>query len=543
MTLLRDLSRAGLTLGAALAALLLTPLLGPGAVLVRDSVFVPGIPLGAQLLGVDGVPRAVPSDLVVALGSRVLPVGWLQDLVLVALVVGATWGAVRLAPTRSRVAALAAGSLYGWSPFLHERLLLGQWALLVGWAVLPWAAAAALRWRDGEPCWAALGWLAVASVGGASALLLVALVVALCGRPVQALLATALLSLPWALPALLQPGVRGDPAGVAAFASRADTPFGVVGSLLTGGGVWAPAAVPPGRAAGSAVAVALVVLAATGLPLVRERLGDRLLWAGLAGLLLALLGRLPGAADALRWAVVHVPATGLLRDGSKWVAPLLLVTSAGLGCAVEGLLPRVRQHRVRQLAGALAVVAPLAALPGAAWGESGRLHVASLPAEWGRTTSLATGPVLVLPWRLYRAFPWNGDRTVLDPATKLLRHPVVDDDLPLATGVVQGEDPLAARLDAAVSSGAPLLPALRAEGVTGVLVERRDRGYDEGRVRRQVSGLTLVRRGPELALYSVPGARARAPQRRLWPVLLGDLLAAGFALVAVARAVRRRAPY
>ena len=57
-------SRAGLATGAGLALLLLAPLLGPGYVLVRDMAFVPRIPLGSQLLGLDGVPRGVPSELV-----------------------------------------------------------------------------------------------------------------------------------------------------------------------------------------------------------------------------------------------------------------------------------------------------------------------------------------------------------------------------------------------------------------------------------------------------------------------------------------------
>ena len=151
MTDLRLRSRAGFATGVLLALLLLAPLLGPGYVLVRDMAFVPRTPVGGQLLGLDGVPRGVPSELVVALLSRVIATGWLQDLLIVGLVVGAAWGAARLAPVQGIVPAAAAAATYGWSPYLHERLLLGQWALLVGWAVLPWAAAAALDWRrDGS---------------------------------------------------------------------------------------------------------------------------------------------------------------------------------------------------------------------------------------------------------------------------------------------------------------------------------------------------------------------------------------------------------
>ena len=542
---LRVRSRLGLAAGAVLALALLAPLLGPGLVLVRDMVFVPRLPLTDELLGLDGVPRAVPSDLLVALGSRVLPGGWLQDLVLLATVAGGAWGAARLAPTTSPAGALAAATAYGWSAYLHERLLLGQWALLVGWAVLPWAARAALDWRRGDPGWRAVACLAVGACGGASAGLLVALVVVVCGRPVRALAATAVLALPWVVPALVGPqGVpAGDPAGVAAFASRSDTPLGLLPSLLTGGGVWAPAAVPPGRAAGSAAALLVLLLAAAGLRRLHGRLGPRLAVAAAAGLLLALLGRLPLLADALRWAVEQVPATGLLRDGQKWVAPVVLLVSAAAACGVEVVQERLRRPGARRAAGVLAVLAPLAALPGAAWGEGGRLRTSTLPAEWEAVTARADqGPVLVLPWSAYRAFPWTGDRTVLDPAPRLLvPRAVVDDDLPLTTGEVQGEDPLAARLDAAASSGEPLLPALRAAGVRQVLVERTTRGADPDALERQVAGLDLVVGTGELALYGVPGAASEPlPRPARGPVLLGGAAALALGGLAALRVLRPR---
>ncbi len=540
---LRTRSRLGLQAGVGLAALLLAPLLGPGYVLVRDMVFVPRLPLGGQLLGLDGVPRAVPSDLLVALAGRVVAAGWLQDAVLLAVVACGAWGAARLAPTSSSAGALTAAMAYGWSAYLHERLLLGQWALLVGWAVLPWAADAALAWRRGHPGWPAVACLAVAATGGASALLLAGLVVVVCGRPVKALAATAVLSLPWVVPGLLQEVAAGDPKGVSAFAAAADTPLGVLGSLLTGGGVWASAAVPSGRSAGVLAAVLVLLVAVAGLPVLWARAGGRLVVAGLLGLLLAALGHLPGLSDALRWAVVHVPAAGLLRDGQKWLAPFVLLVAAAAACGTERVLSRIPTQPVRRVAGVLAVVAPLAALPGAAWAEHGRLAVSYYPADWERVTASTRGAVLVLPWTLYRAFPWDADRTVLDPATKLVRRPVVNDALPLAHGSVRGEDPLAARVDAAVRSGAPLLPALRAAGIGQVLVERTTRGADRDALERQTRGLTVVTETKELALYAVPGGGTGPSRRPVWPVGLGDLLAAGYGLAAVVLAVRGRRPY
>lgn len=542
MTDLRARSRVGLLAGVVLALLLLAPLLGPGYVLVRDMVFVPRTPLAAQLLGLDGVPRDSPSELVVALAGRAVATGWLQDVLLLALVVGAAWGAARLAPTSSRVGALAAATTYGWSAYLHERLLLGQWALLVGWAVLPWAVRAALAWRDGAGGWPAVAALAVAALAGANALLLVALAVVICGRPLRAVAATAVLSLPWAIPGLLGHQVAGDPRGVAAFASNSDMPLGVLVSLLTGGGVWASNAVPSGRSVGAWIALALVVVAGLGVPRLRARLGDRLLVAAAVGLALALLGAIPLTAAGLRWAVVHVPAAGLLRDGQKWVAPLLLLTSAAIACASERLLVFVQQTGARRIVAVLLVAAPLAALPGAAWGEGGQLKVSHYPGDWERVTRRTHGAVVVLPWALYRAFPWDHNLTVLDPATKLLQRPVVNDALPLPGGSVHGEDPVAHRLQIPITAGGPLLSSLRGEGISQVLVERTTAGYDATLAAQQTSGLNLVISTSELDLYDVPGGGRPPHHVPAWPVVLGDLIAVLLALLAGVGAARPSRP-
>ena len=529
-------SRAGLLVGAGLALLLLAPVLGPGYVLIRDMAFVPHTPIGGQLLGLDGVPRGVPSELVVALATHVLAAGWFQDLVLVGLVVTAAWGAARLAPTTSTAGAVAAATAYGWSAYLHERLLLGQWALLLGWAVLPWAVRAAFDWRQGEPGWRAVAALSVAALGGANSLLLVGLAVVVCGKPLRALGATAVLALPWAVPGLLQDQVAGDPRGVAAFAANSDSPFGVVGSLLTGGGVWARSAFPDGRHAGSWVAAAVLVAAAVGVPLLRRRLGDRLLVAAALGLVVALLGTVtPGL---LRWSVEHVPASGLLRDGQKWIAPLVLLTAAGLACTVDLVEQRVREAGARRILVSVLALAPLAALPGAAWAENGRLTSSHYPPDWERVTRQAHGTVLVLPWSLYRAFPWDDRTTVLDPATKLLQRPVVNDALPLPGTAVRGEDPLAARLDAEIRSGHSLEAVLRHEGVNQVLLERTTSGYDERLAQQQLAGLTVVAETPELVLFDVTMTRPGPTPLAAWPVVLADLAALAFALLAISRVIR-----
>ena len=81
---------------------------------------------------------------------------------------------------------------------------------------------------------------------------------------VTALVVLAVASLPWLIPSMLHP-VYADPAGIAAFAARADTPFGSLGSLLMLGGIWNAQTVPAGYGgAWSALWLALVLTAAAG---------------------------------------------------------------------------------------------------------------------------------------------------------------------------------------------------------------------------------------------------------------------------------------
>jgi hypothetical protein len=130
------------------AAAILAPLARPGYVLSYDMLFVPRQPLRWDLVApIDSPPRAVPLDALVSLASQAIP-GWLlQRAVLLAIVWAAVVGAARLVPAARLGTRLIAGVAYGWTPFLAERLLLGQWALLVAYAALPWLVSGLLRHR------------------------------------------------------------------------------------------------------------------------------------------------------------------------------------------------------------------------------------------------------------------------------------------------------------------------------------------------------------------------------------------------------------
>lgn len=553
---------------ALVVALLVTaPVLAPGFVLLRDMVFVPRQDLDLDALGLGGaLPRAVPVDGAMALLTAVVPGDLVQKAVLVGLVAAAVLGAARLVPPdgdgRRGTAGAVAGLVYGWSPYLAERLLIGHWTLLLAWAALPWIARAALRLEAGDR--GALPRLvlvcAPAALTPTGALLAVGVVLALVrGRRAAAAAGLLLvLALPWIVAGALHPAGGGsDPAGVAAFAARTENWGGTVLSVLGTGGIWNAGAVPAGR---GSVLLPLVTFALLGLAAAgwwrSDALrgpGRRLLLLGLAGVVLALAGSLPVLREGLELLVATVPGGGLLRDGQKWIAWWALPLAVGAGLGARRLVAAARRHgRAPAVAGGVAaLLLPLLAVPDLVWGVGGRLEPVRYPADWERVRAVLAaddgpGDVLLLPFGAYRAFGWNEARPQLDPAPRWLPRPTVgDDELVVGGLVVAGEDTRARAVAAVVDD-----PAALAElGVGWVLVERGTPGRP---VPGAITRLSLVHDGEDLDLYRVPDARPgpRPSPGRVTAVLLvhaGALGTVGGAMLwimmsASTVALRRRPP-
>ena len=128
---------AGAAVGLGLGLLALGP--GPGAgfpAQLRHG-FRAAVPFSAARPGL-APPRAVPSDLAIAVLSRACPADIAQKIVLLSIFVLACSGAAALLDREPLPARLAAGVCYAWNPYVGERLIIGQWALLLGYAGLPW---------------------------------------------------------------------------------------------------------------------------------------------------------------------------------------------------------------------------------------------------------------------------------------------------------------------------------------------------------------------------------------------------------------------
>ncbi|MEU8895441.1 hypothetical protein [Nocardia sp. NPDC048505] len=330
-----------------MTALIAGPLLGPGYLLLRDAVSTPrSYPTDSALGLGDAAPRAVPQDALLAALSPIVDGGVLVKAILLLALWAAGYGAAVLAREVLRAGLgpqLVATTVALWNPYVAERLLQGHWSLLTWYAALPWTALAAHRLRrttKTRPLWGALAaCFAAAGLTPTGAILAGVTALVLVGpRRIPGTLALLVVaSAPWlTATALSGAGAEpSDPAGIAAFAARAEPGLGTLGSLAGLGGIWNADAVPDSRTTPLALlgTVVLLAIVASGVRVVARRGPRALLWLAAAAVLLPALAATPWGREVMEWLVVQVPGAGLLRDTQKYVA---LAMPAYALCAAAG---------------------------------------------------------------------------------------------------------------------------------------------------------------------------------------------------------------
>ena len=527
-----------------LSALLLGPALGPGYVLSYDLVWVPHLDLRGDFLGfATALPRAVPSDAVVAVLDNVVPAQLLEKAALLVPLVLAGVGAARLVGG-SAAARLAAVTLAVWNPFTAERLAIGHWTVLVGYGVVPWLVLAGRTTRRTGRV-PALAWALVA-IGSlsASAGLVSAVTLLVTGwTPTRNRLRTNLTlvacavagNAPWLVAGLLHAG-SATGSGASVFALHAEGGLPAPLAALGMGGIWNAEVVPTSRTTFlSWLGLALLLgLAAVGWRAWSARPDARRLVAlWLTGFGVAVLTWL--LPTPVGWFAGHVPGGGLLRDGTRTLG-LCLPVYAGLpAVGVEVLAGRLSrgESEVRRVVAAAGALLPVLLLYDAAWGLSGALRPVDYPTSWADTRSavdLGRGDLLVLPEGAYRAPVWNHGRTVLDPLGRYLPPDYVADDALVVDGTtVPGEDPRVAQVRAALALPTPAArtQALLAVGVQTVAIERDVGGRRPPRLAAVVLAshpdLEVDRLRGEATPRHVPAGR-KVAMGLAWLVYLGALL-------------------
>lgn len=524
----------------ALAVLMLGPALLPGYVLSRDMVWVPDLALRRDVVGLGtALPRAVPSDAVVAVLDDLLGGMVLQKIALFGALAGAGAGAAALVGGRMP-RRLVAVSVAVWNPFVAERLWMGHWPVLLGYAAIPWlavlgrSAARSGRLPAALPLVLLLGSLS-ANAGLVSALTVLVTGARGRGTTLKLLVACAAANAPWIAAGLVHGGLAQEVGGYRLFATHGDArpaPLAAVGLA----GIWNADVVPASQTGVLAWIwlAALVGLGAIGMASWWRRTGRRqaaaylALW--LVGIGLAVLSWLaPGMLAAIGRSV---PGGGLFRDGSRSLG-LVLPLTVSVVCEGAGRLAGgVPRRAARGVLWFGCAALPLMTMPDAAGGLAGALHAVAYPGDLLAARNAiggGRGTALLLPWSANQAPSWNGGRTVLDPMARLLRVGVVADDSLVVDGItVAGEDPSARGAARALAHPTPATraAALRAMGVRWVVIEA-DTGITRGTV-PAISG-DAVHAGPLVTVLRLSGdvAQERPDRWRIaavgagWAAFLG----------------------
>jgi len=453
----------------ALALTVLLPLLKPGFVLTLDMVFTPHI----RLPGVTTSSYLFYAVLHVL--NFVVPADVLQKLVLFAILFLSGLGMyqfveyVRGKPVTGYAAAgvYMGGALYMINPFVYSRFMAGQFAVLLGYSLLPFFARSLLvllqrpSWRSSIALavWAAvIGVVSIHSLGLAGILFVVGLAltlwrdrgaadrlpVVLKFAAMSVLLACAASSL-WLIPLILgrstaAQAISGFGQGdVQAFATLGGGVFGRLANVLRLQGFWVvgrPLFVMPQEhmVAWGVIVLLLWLLLAFGIRNVWHRyerfIAVWLLVSASIGVLLAI-----GVAGTLLDRTV--PFFGGFREPHKFTG---LLAFAFAFLAAEGAITVLAHYqqkgsKVRTGVAVCAVaLLPIALTPTMFFGFNGQLQPRQYPTAWRDVNAQLDSDrsdfkALFLPWHLYMYYGFAG-RIIASPAPAFFDKPMIVSNQP-----------------------------------------------------------------------------------------------------------------
>lgn len=457
---------------AAAAAIVLTPLLQPGFVLTLDMVFTPHLRMPTHL------NNSYLFYTLLHIVNYTLPAQIIQKLLLFGIFTAAGmsmhWLMRNMEDKPSTFGPYAAGLLYAINPFTYDRLMAGQYGILLGYALLPCFVLALLRCvrhpsrRAGfiAGVWAvvisifsihALGLLIIMTVM-AGALLLVRMRSGLYARQLAVAGAWGiglfvLLSSYWLVPLALGKGstavqlAQFSAQDSVAFATVGDSAVGKLSNVIRMQGFWAENQgqfLLPQDVIGpwGLLALALWIIVIAGF-VQAWRHGQRLIVA-FCGVLIV-LGITLGS-GVWSSAFGHLPFFGGFREPQKFVALVALGYSLGLGFGASELVRRLRAERsfgAAWVAAAATLLFPFMFTPTMVWGAHGQLKPRAYPAAWFTANQLldkdhGNFQTLFLPWHLYMQYGFAG-RIIASPAPAFFNKRVIVSDDPEFKGAAPAQ--------------------------------------------------------------------------------------------------------
>lgn len=495
------------------------------AFMVRDMMVPARMPLNDLNEGLSSsAPRAIPQDTLLSVFLPPLSTVWIvAAMVLFCAMAGMIYTAwwVRRTVGASLPVQMVASLLLVWNPFTIERMLQGQWSIVVAMWLLPAIAYTSTYKRCGPmlfflgiAAFTPTGWI----FGGIIALV--------CARSwlFAGVVAGAQLFLaaPWLLVTVFNGSdVSADSSSAAAFAARAESGVGTLGALMGLGGIWNSEAVPDSRTGWSAaigvLLCALMVMGAWGAREIIRRHCGVLVVAALAIVVPFLLSTSAGV-SVMGLLMDSVPGAGLLRDSQKFVALAIPGMTLLLARAVQMIAGRLGTGRwLVSVAVGILIALTVPALPA----EMSPLKAQRLAPEWTQIVNAVSQPThsstLLLPPGNYRV---QDGLPVVDPALKLLPGNPIDPGFLIVDDKLVDGNPTAIALLQDTMNGEDHL----AENSVGWVLVDRDSIADDtdtSAMDQLLAQHQLMVKSDRYELYYIADAPPHAHENSSLPIFLG----------------------
>jgi hypothetical protein len=445
------------------------PMLGRGFILTLDMVFTPQLPM----------PDTVTSSYLFHAGlhylNLVLPSDVLQKIMLLSILLFSAIGMHRLTQYLQPKGALwgiyAASIFFMINPFSYSRFMAGQYAVLLGYALLPWFVRLLLAFGRSPHLKTALkigGLTAVIGVVSIHTLIALGLLVIIAttmalwrsrqhiGRYLcYGLIAAGLFSVAssyWLVPLAVGKGATSNMIGqftiadTTAFATVGQNPVAKLGNIMRLQGFWAEGRnlylLPQDRVVlWGLMALIIIGLVIWGeVALWRQHPAVVVLLAG-SGLMSILL-----AAGLMEPLTRHVPLLAGYREPHKLVALVALSYSVLLAFGVNALLAKTMRRSVAlySAAGVFLLLLPLLFSRTMLFGFDGQLTPREYPSDWFKLDQQLRRDqddfaVIFLPWHQYMSFQFAG-RIIASPASDFFSKPTFVSLDPELGGATSGRE-------------------------------------------------------------------------------------------------------
>ncbi len=489
------------------------PLLTPGYILTMDMVFVPHPPIP------DEVNASYPFYVLLHYVSYILPGDVLQKIVLMTILLLAGVGMHKLLKSLlsrqlARPAIVAASLFYMLGAFVYERLMMGQFAVVAGYALLPFFILTLRHFLD-DPTWPRL-WRLVAvvvlvSVMSIHTLLPLAMIGAIFvafewrrmrefGVKLAAGAGVVIaLSAYWLVPTLT--GNNTTAAALAGDSSQAFQTQGGLFSVLRLQGFWAenrnlfdmPQQLTP-------------------LPGVWQTL----VWLAIVAGFVLLWRRQRKLAIMYGSMIVLGCVVALVGLGAAYREPHKIIVLVAIGFSVFGAVGAdawcrywVKKGGTRRYVGSVTTCSVVLLLClGMFWGVFGQLKARDYPPEWyALNTQLKSLPgdraAVFVPWHLYQTYSFS-PRIVANPASTFFDHDVIVSNDPEFSGTkALRKDERVDAVDRLLRERSPDIASSLAALDVGYVIVAQEPDVEDYEFLRSTKGLEQIFRQGSLTLYEI----------------------------------------